>query len=168
MLDGTAPAGLLKCLFRRRDRSFIMAAAIPRIRVICRAAIVLIAPLLATSTWLVSAWPAAADPGDESQYEDFYTPPSPLPPGQAGDPIRTEPSRLVLEPSGQLGAFQASGTRVMYRSEGGGPTAVTGTYFEPTVPWPGSGPRPLIAIAPGTQGMGHQCAPSRVFNQGIH
>lgn len=108
--------------------------------------------------------------GDQSQYDEFYTPPDPLPPGQPGDLIRTEPSRLVLEPSGQLGAFVATGTRIMYRSNDsrGKPIAVTGTYFEPDNPWPGQGPRPLISYAPGTQGQGDQCAPSRLFNQGIH
>ena len=113
--------------------------------------------------------PARAD-GDEPQYADFYSPPDPLPPGQPGDLIRTEPSRLVLEPSGQLGAILATGTRIMYRSTDarGNPIAVTGTYFEPDNPWPGKGPRPLISYAPGTHGQGNQCAPSRMFNQGIH
>jgi len=53
---------------------------------------------------------------NEDEYTEFYTPPDPLPPGQPGDLIRTEPSRLVLEPSGQLGAIMATGTRIMYRS----------------------------------------------------
>jgi pimeloyl-ACP methyl ester carboxylesterase len=107
---------------------------------------------------------------NEDGYTEFYTPPDPLPPGAAGDLIRTEPSRLVLEPSGQLGAITATGTRIMYRSNDarGKPTAVTGTYFEPDNPWPGVGPRPLIVYGPGTQGQGDQCAPSRQFNQGIH
>jgi len=52
---------------------------------------------------------------DDRQYEEFYTPPDPLPPGQPGDLIRTEPSRLALEPSGQLGAFVGTGIRIMYR-----------------------------------------------------
>ncbi|BDY26527.1 lipase family protein [Mycolicibacterium mageritense] len=115
---------------------------------------------------------ANADPPDPPgiQYQDFYTPPDPLPPGKPGDLIRSEPSRLVLEPSGQLGAFVADGTRIMYRSTGplGQPTAVTGTYFEPHNPWPGQGPRPLISYATGMYGLGDQCAPSRIFNQGIH
>ena len=94
----------------------------------------------------------------------------PLPPSQPGDLIRTEPSRLVLEPSGQLGAIMATGTRIIYRSNDirGNPMAVTGTYFEPYNDWPGAGPRPLIVYGPGTQGQGDQCAPSRQFNQGIH
>jgi Secretory lipase len=107
---------------------------------------------------------------DESQYEAFYTPPDPLPPGAPGDLIRTEPSRLVLEPSGQLGSFVGTGTRIMYRSTDaqGNPVAVTGTYIEPDNPWPGKGPRPLLAYATIPYGMGEQCAPSRLFNQGIH
>lgn len=107
---------------------------------------------------------------DESQYQEFYTPPDPLPPGKPGDLIRSEPSRLVLEPSGQLGAFVATGTRIMYRSTDphGHPVAVTGTYFEPDNPWPGKGPRPLIAYATLPYGLGEQCAPSRMFNQGMH
>ena len=107
---------------------------------------------------------------NEDEYSEFYTPPDPLPPGAPGDVIRSEPSRLVLEPSGQLGAIMATGTRIMYRSidARGNPMAVTGTYFEPYNDWPGEGPRPLIVYGPGTQGQGDQCAPSRQFNQGIH
>jgi len=107
---------------------------------------------------------------NEDEYQAFYEPPNPLPPGQPGDLIRTEPSRLVLEPSGQLGMIMANGTRIMYRSTDarGNPMAVTGTYFEPFNAWPGKGPRPLIVYGPGTQGQGDQCAPSRQFNQGIH
>ena len=107
---------------------------------------------------------------NEDEYTAFYTPPDPLPPGAPGELIRTEPSRLVLEPSGQLGAILATGTRIMYRSidSRGNPMAVTGTYFEPFNPWPGAGPRPLVVYGPGTQGLGDQCAPSRQFNQGIH
>lgn len=107
---------------------------------------------------------------NENEYVAFYTPPDPLPAGRPGDLIRTEPSRLVLEPSGQLGAVMADGTRIMYRSTDsrGNPTAVTGTYFEPFNDWPGAGARPLIVYGPGTQGQGDQCAPSRQFNQGIH
>ncbi|BBZ79947.1 secretory lipase family protein [Mycolicibacterium anyangense] len=108
---------------------------------------------------------------NEDQYTEFYTPPNPIPPAlQPGDVVRSEPSRLVLEPSGQLGAIMASGTRVMYRSTDGRghPDVVTGTYFEPFNDWPGRGPRPLIVYGPGTQGQGDQCAPSRQFNQGIH
>lgn len=107
---------------------------------------------------------------DESLYQRFYTPPNPLPAGKPGDVVRSEPSRLALEPSGQLGAFMATGTRIMYRSTDGrgNPTTVTGTYFEPYNAWPGTGPRPLLSFATLPYGLGEQCAPSRMFNQGIH
>jgi triacylglycerol lipase len=107
---------------------------------------------------------------DEGQYLEFYTPPEPLPPGKPGDLIRTEPSPLRLEPSGQLGAFVGTGTRIMYHSSDahGKDVPVTGTYIEPDVPWPGKGPRPLLAYATLAVGMGEQCAPSRLFNQGLH
>src|SRR5688572_26443286 len=80
---------------------------------------------------------------NEDEYQAFYTPPDPLPPGQPGDVVRSEPSRLVLEPSGQLGMIMANGTRIMYRSTDarGNPNVVTGTYFEPHNPWPFGGPR---------------------------
>lgn len=123
--------------------------------------------VLAISLALTAAPTAHAD---ESRYWEFYTPPDPLPPGGNGDLIRTEPSELVLEPSGQLGSFVGTGTRIMYRSTDarGLPVAVTGTYIEPHNPWPGNGPRPLLAYATAPYGMGEQCAPSRLFNQGIH
>lgn len=107
---------------------------------------------------------------NEDEYTEFYTPPNPLPEVPPGDLVRTEPSRLVLEPSGQLGHIMADGTRIMYRSTDarGNPNVVTGTYFEPWNAWPGQGERPLIVYGPGTQGQADQCAPSRQFNQGIH
>jgi hypothetical protein len=66
------------------------------------------AVLLVIGSALVSVGNARADGGDEPQYAEFYTPPDPLPPGQPGDLIRTEPSRLVLEPFGQLRVNPAS------------------------------------------------------------
>jgi Secretory lipase len=126
--------------------------------------------LLLIGSSLLGIGTAHADGGDEPQYAEFYTPPDPLPPGEPGDLIRTEPSRMVLEPSGQLGRSAATATRIMYRSTDarGNPVAVTGTYFEPDHPWPDGGPRPLISYAVTTYGQGNQCAPSRMFNQGIH
>ena len=103
----------------------------------------------------------------ECQYRPFYTPPDPLPTGSPGDLVRTEPSRIALDPAGH-GNYAAKGTRIMYQSTNvrGEPVAVTGTYFEPDNPWPGSGPRPLIALAPWTQGLGDQCAISRLISEG--
>src|SRR6476646_1987370 len=103
-------------------------------------------PLAALAAILLAVVPcidvAPIARADDRQYEEFYTPPDPLPPGAPGDLIRTEPSRLVLEPSGQLGMIMADATRIMYRSNDvhGNPMAVTGTYFEPHNDWPGGGP----------------------------
>jgi hypothetical protein len=48
----------------------------------------------------------------------------------------------------------------MYRSTDaqGKAVAVTGTYIEPDVPWPGNGPRPLLAYATGPYGAGASSA----------
>jgi 3,4-dihydroxy-2-butanone 4-phosphate synthase len=123
------------------------------------------------------AWPPSASADSdcppnigyqpECQYRPFYTPPNPLPAGKPGDIIRTEPSRIALDPAAH-GNFSGEGTRVMYQSVdlNGQPVAVTGTYIEPDRPWPGSGPRPLVAFAPFFQGLGDQCAISRLLSEG--
>lgn len=106
----------------------------------------------------------------ECQYRPFYTPPNPLPEGAPGDLIRTEPSRIALDPAGH-GNYSGTGTRLMYRSvnERGEPVAVSGTYIEPDRPWPGGGRRPLVVMAPFFQGLGDQCATSRLLSEGgIH
>lgn len=106
----------------------------------------------------------------ECAYRPFYTPPDPLPDGVAGDIIRSESSRIALDPAGH-GQYSGTGTRILYRSTDGRgrPVAVSGTYIEPDRPWPGSGARPLIALAPFHQGLGDQCAVSRLLSEGtIH
>ncbi|CDP86678.1 lipase [Mycolicibacterium farcinogenes] len=103
----------------------------------------------------------------ECQYRPFYTPPDPLPTGAPGDLIRTEPSRIALDPAGH-GNYSGRGTRIMYLSTNlrGETVPVTGTYLEPDRPWTGRGPRPLIAFAPWAQGLGDQCATSRLLSEG--
>ncbi|MCH5672869.1 lipase family protein [Streptomyces gilvus] len=53
----------------------------------------------------------------------------------------------------------------MYKStdSAGKPAAVTGAYLEPTARWSGPGPRPLVALAPGTMGQGDACAASKAL-----
>ncbi|MCG5432824.1 lipase family protein [Mycobacterium sp. MYCO198283] len=109
---------------------------------------------------------AGADAGD---FGTFYEPPDPLPVGPPGEVLRSEPSRIpaaVDFPD----ALPATATRLMYRSANarGIPTAVTGTYIRPTLPWTGPGPRPLISFAVGTHGQGDQCAPSRLLNEYLY
>ncbi|GAA2083103.1 alpha/beta fold hydrolase [Aeromicrobium halocynthiae] len=114
----------------------------------------------AALTATVSASPAAA--GDDA----FYQPPSQLPSAN-GAIVRTAPQRLSV--TFALQAIKGTGTRLMYKSTdaAGNPVAVTGTYIEPTAPWTGTGPRPLVAFASGTQGQGDRCAPSRTLSRAI-
>ncbi|PRX50357.1 secretory lipase [Prauserella shujinwangii] len=98
---------------------------------------------------------------------DFYDPPSPLPPGDDGAIIRHEPARFFLDPV-RLVPAPARVQRIMYRSTDthGEPVAVTGTVLTPHTPWSGPGERPVIGYAPGTQGLGDQCAPSKAMAMG--
>ncbi|MFJ8082982.1 lipase family protein [Streptomyces sp. NPDC096205] len=92
----------------------------------------------------------------------FYQPPVSLPSAD-GALVRTEPLRLALSLPGLDGRpLPGTATRLMYKStdSGGGPVAVTGAYIEPSTAWKGTGPRPLVAVAPGTMGQGDQCAAS--------
>ncbi|MBW8739336.1 MAG: triacylglycerol lipase [Streptomyces turgidiscabies] len=91
----------------------------------------------------------------------FYTPPATLPTPD-GALIRTEPLPLALSLPTLHGPLPGRATRLMYKStdSNGAPIAVTGAYIEPTATWKGGGPRPLVAVAPGTMGQGDQCAAS--------
>ncbi|WP_332759774.1 lipase family protein [Pseudarthrobacter sp.] len=97
---------------------------------------------------------------------DFYSTPASLP-ANNGDLVRTEPSVFYVDPLKTIRA-QASVQRIMYRSvnSSGAPVAVTGTVLVPYAAWTGSGPRPLVSYAAGTQGQGDQCAPSRAMATG--
>ncbi|MEU9346203.1 alpha/beta fold hydrolase [Streptomyces sp. NPDC048278] len=91
----------------------------------------------------------------------FYNPPAELPTAD-GTLIRSEPLPLALSLPGLDGTLPGTATRLMYKStdSDGQPVAVTGAYIEPSADWSGTGPRPLVAVAPGTMGQGDQCAAS--------
>ncbi|UPZ30280.1 lipase family protein [Streptomyces sp. LRE541] len=91
----------------------------------------------------------------------FYNPPTTLPAAN-GTIVRSEPLPLVLSLPSLHGPLPGTATRLMYKStdSNGKPVAVTGAYIEPTARWKGGGPRPLVALAPGTLGQGDQCAAS--------
>ncbi len=95
------------------------------------------------------------------QIPTFYTPPTTLPTAN-GALIRTEPLPLAVSLPTLDGPLPGRATRLMYKStdSNGAPVAVTGAYIEPTATWKGGGPRPLVAVAPGTMGQGDQCAAS--------
>jgi hypothetical protein len=115
---------------------------------------VLAAALLAAGTAL--AVPASAAP--TASAADFYRAPSPLPYGAPGQLIRHRAAAVK-----GVGAPLATAWTVMYHSRDarGRDVAVTGTVLRPNAPWPGPGLRPVVTLAPGTQGLGPQCAPSK-------
>ncbi|TWF93389.1 lipase family protein [Saccharopolyspora dendranthemae] len=101
--------------------------------------------------------------------EGFYDPPAELPEAD-GALVRTEPLPLALSlPS--VGGKQLPGTatRLMYKTtdSNGKPAAVTGAYIEPSAPWKGEGPRPVVAVAPGTMGQGDSCSASQGLERPI-
>lgn len=87
----------------------------------------------------------------------FYTPPDPLPQGEPGTIIRSEPLPASL-PEG------AQAWRVMYLSTGlnGEPIAVTGTIVAPA--GPSDTPRDIIAWTHGTTGIRPECGVSHTSN----
>ncbi|GAA0252729.1 lipase family protein [Saccharothrix mutabilis subsp. mutabilis] len=95
----------------------------------------------------------------EPSRDAFYTPPTPLP-GGPGDVLRSRRVDWHPEPFRVFPAPVAT-HQLLYRSTSatGAPNAVSGTLLVPPVPW-SNGPRPLIAYAMGTQGLGDRCAPT--------
>ena len=114
----------------------------------------------------LGATAAVASPAHAAEAGDFYDTPASMPPNN-GDIIRSEAFTFYLDPLKTLRA-PATAYRIMYRStdRAGTPIAVTGSVLIPTAQWKGSGPRPLVAYAVGTQGLGDQCAPSRQLAAG--
>jgi len=88
----------------------------------------------------------------------FYDPPSPLPAGQHGDIIWCRPS------TSPVAGTQAWQILYLSTTAGGQATAISGTVLVPDAAYPGT--RPVMAYAPGTQGWGDQCAPSREMAAG--
>ncbi len=87
----------------------------------------------------------------------FYTPPKPLPPGEPGTVIRSQPFSV-----GSALPSAARNERVLYEvsAPDGSMLAVSGTVAIPRG-LPPVGGWPLISWAHGTTGNGPQCAPSR-------
>lgn len=110
---------------------------------------------------------AAASGGDQQDAaapESFYTDPVDLSGTAPGDVLRSRPTSITV-----AGAHTpVDATTVLYHSTDthGAPIAVSGTVLSPRTPWAGAGPRPLVVVAPGTQGQGDQCAPSRKMPEG--
>lgn len=109
--------------------------------------------------------PAQADTSRGIEIPEFYDPPSSVP-ATPGTLIRHEPMEFALS---LPVVFPGTSTRLMYSSidSTGRPVAVSGAYIEPTVPWKGAGPRPVVGFAVGSIGQGDQCSPSLGLEQPI-
>ncbi|MDO8184948.1 lipase family protein [Conexibacter sp. JD483] len=121
--------------------------------------------LLALVT-LLAALACAATPAlalDPPSGNAFYTPPSPLPAGRAGDVIWYRVANTSIARDNNANAYE-----VLYRSTNvaGNAIAVSGTVLVPRAAWTGRGTRPLTAYASGTQGWDDSCAPSREMTAG--
>lgn len=102
------------------------------------------------------------------QKDDFYSTLPVRPEGAPGDILKTAPSNFALGiPFVDWTGSHA--TRVAYVSTDseGKPITVTGTVLTPSAPWRGKGPRPLLTVAPGTQGSGDACAPGKLLPFGL-
>lgn len=102
--------------------------------------------------------PATAVPAPTAQVDPFYDPPAPT--GAPGTVLRTRPAAVPL-----AGVLPFTATTVLYTSTTatGEPEVVSGTVFTPVL---GGNAGTVLTIAPGTQGLGPQCAPSRQFVAG--
>jgi hypothetical protein len=96
--------------------------------------------------------------------DTFYTPPSPLPSGNPGDIIRWRPT--TAGPSTVKDLTNAYTVMYLSTNANGQPDAVTGTVIVPKNA--NLATTPIIAMAPGTQGMAFRCAPSKMITLGAY
>ena len=86
----------------------------------------------------------------------------------ATDPVTTYAAGDVISAQriNAPGFFYAKVWKILYQSTDthGAPTTVSGTVIVPLSSW--NGPRPIVGYAPGTHGLGDQCAPSRYLAAG--
>jgi pimeloyl-ACP methyl ester carboxylesterase len=133
-----------------------------------RGILAILAALLLVGGFVAGAAPAtavAATPVLGPDGGAFYTPPSPLPAGKPGDVIWYRPvttSALL----GVVSASLSSAYKVLYLSEDthGNPIAVSGIILVPLFGNPAT--VPIVGFAPGTQGLGDGCAPSKTIQSG--
>jgi hypothetical protein len=91
---------------------------------------------------------------------DFYVTPA-APTGAPGTVIKTAATSF-----GGSDAFRAVAVQYRSTSATGQANAVTGTVVVPVAAWTGTGPRPIVSFAVGTQGLGDTCAPSKAIPGG--
>ncbi len=123
-------------------------------------------PALALLTVGLLATPFAGSAGASTSAAsaDFFQAPTPLPYGKPGQLIRSLTTSVNLG----AGAPAVKATTVLYhsRTATGADDAVTGTVLQPQAAWTGTGPRPVVSFAVGTQGLAQSCAPSKQMTAG--
>lgn len=123
-----------------------------------------VATLIAAATAVLPLTLSIATTATAADRPVFYEPPAALP-AHNGDVIRSEQAVFYLDPLKAI-KVDASVDRIMYRTTDrlGKPIAVTGTVLTPRNV--NLSPRPIVAFAPGTQGLADKCAPSLQIAQG--
>ena len=113
---------------------------------------------LAILVVLVAPAAASATPSEGPSGSAFYAPPSPTPTGSAGELVWYRPATVNLN----VALPSVKAWTVLYQStdQHGKPDWVTGTVIVPSSRWTGSGERPVVTYAEGTQGLAQSCAPS--------
>jgi hypothetical protein len=121
-----------------------------------------LAAACATAVLLAPPASAAPSPTAPAGTDAFYDVPSPLRKAAPGTVLRTRPAAVPL-----AGALPFTATTVLYHSRtvSGKDQIVSGTLFTPTLSSPAAAGT-LLTLAPGTQGLGPQCAPSKQFVAG--
>ncbi|GGT16103.1 lipase family protein [Streptomyces purpureus] len=122
--------------------------------------VALLATLMATAT------PATAVESGDLR-DDFYTPPAGELSAGPGEVIQSRAAEFRIEPTGLVDQRVRS-WQLLYGSTDtdGRRIAVSGTVLVPEAPYDGPGPRPVVAHAIGTHGLGDRCAPSRALAEG--
>lgn len=120
-------------------------------------------PTFPTST--VNPWTSISTlPGNfAGNFNGFYERPATFP-HTPGSVVRTQPfTGYLTRPTGANPRLAIRGERVMYTSttSDSRPILTTGAYLAPTSDWTGKGEAPLLVFAPGTLGLGSQCAASK-------
>lgn len=110
--------------------------------------------------------PAGITYSDTEKLDDFYDITAQLPEG-LGEVVKTLPGTVYVDPNKVIPG-PASGTRFMYTTENshGEHVAATAVALRSESPWTGEGSRPLVVLAPGTQGLADHCAPTNQLAQG--
>ncbi|MEX3506287.1 MULTISPECIES: alpha/beta fold hydrolase [unclassified Corynebacterium] len=110
-----------------------------------------------------------ADKSTGDAYSSFYHDPVDLDGSSPGQLFRNSSVRNPLNTLGitNIGPYKAE--RILYSSTNrkGEPIPVSGIVIEPKKDWMGDGPRPVVAYAPGTQGVADHCSPSRKIAEGV-